>query len=112
MSLSDEQHATLYELTAAIYRAAYWVAKRLTAWETGASRTKATGSSWPGRKARTSPRIPGRKHEHPPMIRRDLIKMPKALRAEINDVVVKYAERKLRKDGSLDDGTRNDPEPR
>jgi hypothetical protein len=46
------------------------------------------------------------------MIRRDLIKMPKALRAEINDVVVKYAERKLRKDGSLDDGTRNDPEPR
>ena len=35
-------------------------------------------------------------------IRRDLIKMPKALRAEINDVVVKYAERKLRKDGSLD----------
>jgi hypothetical protein len=28
--------------------------------------------------------------------------MPKALRAEINDVVVKYAERKLRKDGSLD----------
>jgi hypothetical protein len=102
MSLSDEQHATLYELTAAIYRAAYWVAKRLTAWETGASRTKATGSSWPGRKARTSPHIPGRKHEHPPMIRRDLIKMPKALRAEINDVVVKYAERKLRKDGSLD----------
>jgi hypothetical protein len=28
--------------------------------------------------------------------------MPKALRAEINDVVVKYAERKLRKDGMLD----------
>jgi hypothetical protein len=59
-------------------------------------------SCWPGRKARTSPHIPGRKHEHPLLIRRDLIKMPKALRAEINDVVVKYAERKLRKDGSLD----------
>ena len=28
--------------------------------------------------------------------------MPKALRAEINDVVVKYTERKLRKDGTLD----------
>ena len=28
--------------------------------------------------------------------------MPKALRAEINDVVVKHAERKLRKDGTLD----------
>ena len=28
--------------------------------------------------------------------------MPKALRAEINDVVVKYTERKLRKDGMLD----------
>ena len=28
--------------------------------------------------------------------------MPKALRAEINDVVVKYTERKLRKDGALD----------
>jgi len=38
----------------------------------------------------------------PLLIRRNLIKMPKALRAEINDVVVKYAERKLRKDGSLD----------
>jgi hypothetical protein len=35
-------------------------------------------------------------------IRRDLVKMPKALRAEINDVVVKYTERKLRKDGTLD----------
>ena len=29
-------------------------------------------------------------------------KMAKALRAEINDVVVKYTERKLRKDGTLD----------
>jgi hypothetical protein len=28
--------------------------------------------------------------------------MAKALRAEINDVVVKYTERKLRKDGTLD----------
>ena len=28
--------------------------------------------------------------------------MAKALRAEINDVVVKYTERKLRKDGMLD----------
>ena len=28
--------------------------------------------------------------------------MVKALRAEINDVVVKYTERKLRKDGTLD----------
>jgi hypothetical protein len=28
--------------------------------------------------------------------------MPKALRAEINDVVVKYTERKLRNDGTLD----------
>jgi hypothetical protein len=28
--------------------------------------------------------------------------MQKALRAEINDVVVKYKERKLRKDGTLD----------
>ena len=36
------------------------------------------------------------------LIRRDLVKMPKALRAEINDVVVKYTERKLRKDGTLD----------
>ena len=35
------------------------------------------------------------------LIRRDLVKMPKALRA-INDVVVKYTERKLRKDGTLD----------
>jgi hypothetical protein len=38
----------------------------------------------------------------PLAVRRDLIKMPKALRAEINDVVVKYTERKLRKDGTLD----------
>jgi hypothetical protein len=37
-----------------------------------------------------------------PAAGRDLVKMPKALRAEINDVVVKYAERKLRKDGMLD----------
>ena len=36
------------------------------------------------------------------LIRRDLVKMAKALRAEINDVVVKYTERKLRKDGTLD----------
>jgi hypothetical protein len=35
-------------------------------------------------------------------IRRDLVKMAKALRAEINDIVVKYTERKLRKDGTLD----------
>ena len=35
-------------------------------------------------------------------IRRDPVKMAKALRAEINDVVVKYTERKLRKDGTLD----------
>src|ERR1700736_6331659 len=42
------------------------------------------------------------KHEHSLLIRRDLVKMPKALRAEINDVVVKYTERKLRKDGTLD----------
>ena len=55
-----------------------------------------------GRKTRTIPHIPTPKHEHSLLIRRDLIKMPKALRAEINDVVVKYAERKLRKDGSLD----------
>ena len=45
-------------------------------------------------------RVP--KHEHSLLIRRDLVKMPKALRAEINDVVVKYTERKLRKDGTLD----------
>ena len=38
----------------------------------------------------------------PLLIRRDLVKMSKALRAEINDVVVKYTERKLRKDGTLD----------
>jgi hypothetical protein len=41
----------------------------------------------------------------PPKIAVDpkgLVKMPKALRAEINDVVVKYTERKLRKDGMLD----------
>jgi hypothetical protein len=49
-----------------------------------------------------SPYTRSPKHEHPLLIRTDLIKMPKALRAEINDVVVKYAERKLRKDGSLD----------
>ena len=55
-----------------------------------------------GRKARTSPHIPSPKHEHSLLIRRDLVKMPKALRAEINDVVVKYTERKLRKDGTLD----------
>jgi hypothetical protein len=36
------------------------------------------------------------------LIRRELVKMAKALRAEINDVVVKYTERKLRKDGTLD----------
>src|ERR1700733_5871789 len=36
------------------------------------------------------------------LIRRDPVKMAKALRAEINDVVVKYTERKLRKDGTLD----------
>ena len=42
------------------------------------------------------------KHEHSLLIRRDLVKMAKALRAEINDVVVKYTERKLRKDGTLD----------
>ena len=36
------------------------------------------------------------------LIRRDPVKMAKALRAEINDVVVKYTERKLRKDGMLD----------
>ena len=36
------------------------------------------------------------------LIRRDLVKMAKALGAEINDVVVKYTERKLRKDGTLD----------
>ena len=54
------------------------------------------------RKARTSPHIPSPKHEHSLLIRRDLVKMPKALRAEINDVVVKYTERKLRKDGTLD----------
>jgi hypothetical protein len=43
-----------------------------------------------------SPYTRSPKHEHPLLIRTDLIKMPKALRAEINDVVVKYAERKLR----------------
>jgi hypothetical protein len=55
-----------------------------------------------GRKARISPHIPSPKQEHSLLIRRDLVKMPKALRAEINDVVVKYTERKLRKDGTLD----------
>jgi hypothetical protein len=53
------------------------------------------------RSPRTSPHILEPKHEHR-RIRRDLVKMPKALRAEINDVVVKYAERKLRRDGTLD----------
>ena len=54
------------------------------------------------RKARTVPIYRVLKHEHSLLIRRDLVKMPKALRAEINDVVVKYTERKLRKDGTLD----------
>jgi hypothetical protein len=55
------------------------------------------------RKARNqSPYYRVLKHEHSLLIRRDLVKMPKALRAEINDVVVKYTERKLRKDGTLD----------
>ena len=49
-----------------------------------------------------SPYTGSPKHEHPLLIRTDPIKMPKALRAESNDVVVKYEERKLRKDGSLD----------
>jgi hypothetical protein len=53
-----------------------------------------------------SPYTGSPKHEHPLLIRTDPIKMPKALRAEINDVVVKYAERKLRKDGSLDVATK------
>ena len=46
------------------------------------------------------PKLP--KHEHSLLIRRNLVKMPKALRAEINDVVVRYTERKLRRDGTLD----------
>jgi hypothetical protein len=56
-----------------------------------------------GRKATISPHIPSS-----PRTRTlaadpwDLVKMAKALRAEINDVVVKYTERKLRKDGTLD----------
>ena len=54
------------------------------------------------RKARTTPYYRVLKHEHSLLIRRDLVKMPKALRSEINDVVVKYTERKLRKDGTLD----------
>ena len=33
------------------------------------------------------------------LIRRDLVKMAKALRAEINDVVVKYTERKFERTG-------------
>ena len=98
-TISGRGAAQATDLATPIIR--YWVAKRVTAWELGALRTKATGSSWPGRKARTSPHIPSQTRT-PPADRRDLIKMPKALRAEINDVVVKYAERKLRKDGSLD----------
>ena len=49
------------------------------------------------------------------LIRRDLVKMPKALRAEINDVVVKYTDAQASKGRDVRrcrDGTRNDPEPR
>jgi hypothetical protein len=43
------------------------------------------------------------KHEHSLLNPKGpAVKIPKALRAEINDVVVKYTERKLRKDGTLD----------
>jgi hypothetical protein len=77
------------------------VAKRLTAWETGAGR-KPQGLVGRVGKPEPVPIYRVANTNTPLLTRRDLIKMPKALRAEINDVVVKYAERKLRKDGSLD----------
>ena len=62
-----------------------------------------TGPSKPGSESQNqSPYYRVLKHGHSLLIRRDLVKMAKALRAEINDVVVKYTERKLRKDGTLD----------
>ena len=57
--------------------------------------------TWLG-KPEQSPYYRVLKHEHSLLNPKGPVKMPKALRAEINDVVVKYTERKLRKDGTLD----------
>ena len=59
-------------------------------------------SQGPGRLSESQNQSPYTAFPKSLLIRRDLVKMAKALRAEINDVVVKYTESKLRKDGTLD----------